>query len=70
MVKLKTWNFGKNVTVLDWQLAVSLVKKRKELGKDSEVRIRSKSIPVKKQKKELGRYAYLENNLKTNEGKY
>lgn len=69
--KLDTWGFSKNVTVSSWQRAASLVKKRKELGKDSAIAMNGKPIPQKKLKKELSRYGYLENRpFKAKDGKY
>ncbi|KAF4466427.1 hypothetical protein FALBO_6710 [Fusarium albosuccineum] len=50
------WKMRKNSTKEEWQLAKSLVRKRKAEGKETRLSMNGKSVDSKKLKKELRRY--------------
>ncbi|KAJ3544472.1 hypothetical protein NM208_g881 [Fusarium decemcellulare] len=50
------WKMRKNSTKEEWQLAKSLVRKRKAEGKDTRLSMNGKFVDSKKMKKELRRY--------------
>ncbi|RSL76111.1 hypothetical protein CEP51_010266 [Fusarium floridanum] len=54
--RLDSWKMRKYSTKEEWEYVDSLVRKRKLEGKESEIIMGGKSVPVKKLKKELGRY--------------
>ncbi|KAH7000485.1 ankyrin repeat-containing domain protein [Ilyonectria destructans] len=56
--KLKAWGMKKNVSSHQWKQSVSLVQKRKALGKETKLTIDGMVISAKKMKKEMGRYSY------------
>ncbi|CAM1507947.1 Fc.00g047950.m01.CDS01 [Cosmosporella sp. VM-42] len=61
--KLKTWGMEKKYSQDQWKNAADLVMKRKASGKETILYMGGKTIPSKRLKKELSRYAYLQNNF-------
>lgn len=55
MRKLRNWGMDKNIKAQAWEHAVSLLNEREAEGKDTELRMGNKVIPVKRLKKHLGR---------------
>lgn len=49
------WGFEKNVRAQDWAVALPAVRKRKQEGKETELRINNKLISTKRLKKRMGR---------------
>ncbi|KAH6967929.1 ankyrin repeat-containing domain protein [Ilyonectria sp. MPI-CAGE-AT-0026] len=56
--KLKNWGMEKYINGEKWKIAFNLMQKRKRSGKETELSIDGKVIPLKKMKKEMGRYSY------------
>lgn len=55
MRKLRNWGMDKNINAQAWEHAVSVLNEREAEGKNTELRMGNKVIPVKRLKKHLRR---------------